>query len=86
MKKFLILLLILGGCSTAVPVKRTFPEVPAELKAACPDLQKLKPEAQMSDILSTVTQNYTTYHECRIKHEAWVEWYDSQKKIFDEVK
>ena len=85
MKKFLVLLLILGGC-TAVPVKRTFPAVPDELKAACPDLQKLKPEAKMSDVLGAVTQNYTTYHECRIKHEAWVEWYDSQKKIFDEVK
>ena len=85
MKKFLVLLLILGGC-TAVPVKRTFPAVPDELKAACPDLQKLKPEAKMSDVLGAVTQNYTTYHECRIKHEAWVEWYDSQRKIFDEVK
>ena len=85
MKKFLVLLLILGGC-TAVPVKRTFPAVPDELKAACPDLQKLKPEAKMSDVLGIVTQNYTTYHECRIKHEAWVQWYDSQKKIFDEVK
>jgi hypothetical protein len=85
MKKFLILLLILGGC-TAVPVKRTFPAVPDELKAACPDLQKLNPEAKMSDVLGIVTQNYTTYHECRIRNEAWVQWYDSQRKIFDEVK
>jgi hypothetical protein len=85
MKKFLVLLLILGGC-TAVPVKRTFPAVPDELKAACPDLQKLKPEAKMSDVLGIVTQNYTTYHECRIRNEAWVEWYDSQRKIFDAVK
>ena len=85
MKKFLVLLLILGGC-TSVPVERTFPAVPDELKAACPDLQKLKPEAKMSDVLGIVTQNYTTYHECRIRNEAWVEWYDSQRKIFDEVK
>jgi hypothetical protein len=85
MKKFLVLLLILGGC-TAVPVKRTFPAVPDELKAACPDLQKLKPEAKMSDVLGIVTQNYTTYHECRIRNEAWVQWYDSQRKIFDAVK
>lgn len=76
---------MLGGC-TAVPVTRTFPEVPAELKAACPDLQQLKADAKLSDVLGTVTQNYTTYHECRIKNEAWIQWYDSQKKIFDEVK
>lgn len=86
MKKFLVLLLLLGGCSTAVPVKRTFPAVPDELKKACADLKKVAPEAKLSDILSTVTQNYGTYHECRIKHDAWVEWYDSQKQIFDEVK
>jgi hypothetical protein len=86
MKKSLILLLLLGGCSTAVPVKRSFPEVPEELRVKCEELKKAAPESKLSDILSTVTQNYGLYHECRIKNEAWIEWYDSQKKIFDEVK
>lgn len=85
MKKFLILLLLLGGC-TAVPVKRNFPAVPDELKTTCPNLDRVNQDARLSDILSTVSKNYGSYHECRIKNEAWIQWYDNQKKIFDAVK
>jgi len=40
--KYTILLIpfLLAGC-LATPVKRNFPEVPQELKVACPDLQKV---------------------------------------------
>lgn len=86
MKKFLVILLLLSGCSTDVPVTRNFPAAPAGLLSACAELQKLAPDAKMSDVLSTVTKNYATYHECRIKHDAWAQWYDDQKKIFEEVK
>ena len=41
MKYLLILTLLLAGCSTTVPVKRTFPDVPEELKMSCPDLKEV---------------------------------------------
>lgn len=85
--KYTLLLLpfLLAGC-LATPVKRNFPEVPAELKVACPDLQKVKDDAKLSDVISTVSTNYTQYHECRAKVDAWNEWYKNQKQVFDSVK
>ena len=76
---------LLAGC-LATPVKRNFPEVPEELKVVCPDLQKVKEEAKLSDVVSTVSTNYTQYHDCRAKVDAWGEWYKNQKEIFDSVK
>ena len=85
--KYLALLVpfLLAGC-LATPVKRNFPEVPEELKVACPDLQKVKQDAKLSDVVSTVSTNYTQYHDCRAKVDAWGEWYKNQKDIFDSVK
>ncbi len=82
----LTLMLLVTGCSTTVPVARKFPEVPQDLKQACPTLQQTPAEAAFSDILSIVTTNYALYHECRARQDAWIEWYDAQKKVFDEVK
>ena len=85
--RYLALLMpfLLAGC-LATPVKRNFPEVPEELKVVCPDLQKIKEDAKLSDVVSTVSTNYTQYHECRAKVDAWSEWYKTQKEIFDSVK
>jgi len=32
------------------------------------------------------TANYNTYYECALKHDAWIEWYQTQKNIFESVK
>lgn len=82
----MIALLFLVGCSTATPVKRTFPEVPERLLVKCPNLQKLNDDAKLSDISKTVTINYSTYYECAVKHDGLVEWYQVQKHIFESVK
>ena len=81
----LVLPFLLSGC-LVTPVKRNFPEVPAELKTACPDLQKVPDDAKLSDIISKVSTNYSQYHECRSKVDAWNEWYKQQKENFDSVK
>ena len=87
MKKLLILALLLTGCSTSVPVKRTFPAVPAELTAKCPDLKQLPTDTEkLSDLVSNVAENYSTYKECQLTVELWNEWYNEQKKNFDSVK
>lgn len=82
----LLIVLLLAGCSTAVPVARKFPDVPSEILAECSTLQQTQDDAKLSDVITVVTKNYSQYHECRAKQAAWVEWYETQKKIFDEVK
>jgi hypothetical protein len=78
--------LSLVGCATVVPVKAKFPEVPATLLVKCPSLNKLDEQPKLSDVSKTITQNYSTYYECAVKNDAWIEWYQIQKHIFDGVK
>ena len=75
-----------SGCSTTVPVTAKFPNVPEQLLVKCPQLEKLGNEVKLSDISKTVTTNYTTYYECAVKHDSFIEWYNVQKNIFESVK
>ena len=78
--------LALTACSTLVPVTMTFPEAPGrQAQVACPSLQKLKDDAKLSDVSRTVTINYSTYYECAVKTDAWIEWYQIQRHIFESV-
>jgi hypothetical protein len=87
MKHLLIITLLLAGCSTSVPVKRTFPSVPESLMQECPDLKLVAENTtKLSDVLTVVSENYGQYKECQIKVDLWRDWYEKQKKIFDEVK
>ena len=79
-------MVMFSGCSTTVPVKAKFPEAPERLLAKCPQLEKLGNEVKLSDISKTVTINYTTYYECAVKHDAFIEWYNIQKEIFNNIK
>jgi hypothetical protein len=84
--KILILCAFLVGCSTAVPVKQKFPEVPAILMEPAPNLKKLESgKTQLSDILENTTENSGSYYQLREKYYAWQEWYAKQRKIFNEV-
>ena len=82
----LLIATLLVGCSTTVPVTRKFPEAPQTLIEKCPELKQLAQDAKLSDVARTVVENYTQYQHCSNKSEAWVEWYNTQKKIFEEVK
>ena len=84
--KYILWLLLLTGCSTTVPVTAKFPEPPKYSLQPCPQLQELKEGAKLSDVANTVTINYTTYYECAVRNDAWVEWYRIQKHIFESVK
>ena len=83
---FILSLFVLTGCSTTVPVTAKFPEVPNQLLVKCPNLEKLNDEAKLSDVAKSVTINYTSYYECAVKNDAWIEWYQIQKHIFESVK
>jgi hypothetical protein len=83
----LVFLLVLTGCSTTVPVSRKFPEAPTELRTLCPELKTLPPDTtRLSDVVSTVVENYAHYHECSARVELWNEWYTRQREIFESVK
>ena len=83
---FILSLFVLTGCSTTVPVTAKFPEVPNQLLVKCPNLEKLNEEAKLSEVAKSVTINYTSYYECAVKNDAWIEWYQIQKHIFESVK
>ena len=84
--RYVIIALLLSGCSTVVPVTARFPEPPGKgATTACPALQKLKDDAKLSDVANTVTVNYSTYYECAVKTDAWQEWYAVQKIIFEKA-
>lgn len=78
-------LLLLTGC-IATPVAREFPAAPTSLTAACDALMDVPATDKLSVVLTTVTKNYAQYQECSIRVDAWNQWYNEQKKIFDSVK
>lgn len=86
--KFLMLLplMFLSGCLSIFPVKPKFPEVPSELLEKCKPLKTMEEkETTFSELSKTIVINYNQYHECSIKNETWIEWYRSQKKIYEEI-
>ena len=85
--RIVLLSSLLVGCSTVVPVTQQFPEAPGNVAmTACPQLQKLAEDAKLSDISKTVSVNYGTYYECAVKTDAWIEWYQKQQQIFNNIK
>ena len=79
-------LILMTGCSTVVPVKSKFPDVPERLIVKCPQLEKVSETPTLSDVAKTISNNYTTYYDCAVKHDAFIEWYNIQKNIFESVK
>jgi len=81
------LLLCLVGCSTPAPITMKFPGAPTELLESCPDLKLLENDTtKLSKALEVVADNYSQYYQCQLKVDNWIEWYNTQKKIFDSLK
>jgi len=51
----------------------------------CDDLNTLRPDPKLSDLMVVVTENYTKYHVCKEKNQAWRDWYTTQKSIYDSL-
>lgn len=82
----LITALILTGCQS-VPVVPKWPDVPKELLETCPDLKTVDPaNDKLSAVIETVADNYKLYYDCKADKNDWIEWYNSQKKIFNNLK
>lgn len=84
---FIVFAFLITGCSTAVPVTVKFPTAPDLIMEKCPQLKTIEGETvSIVDYTKTVTINYTMYHECAVRNATWIEWYQAQKKIFEEMK
>ena len=81
----MLVVFVLAGCSTTVPVTAKFPDAPKNVEL-CPQLQKLNDGSKLSDVSTTVNINYSSYYECAVKNDKWNEWYQIQKQIFEKVK
>jgi hypothetical protein len=89
MKKTLLTLVVLGlvGCASPVPVTMKFPSVPEGMLKSCPDLQTVDPNTKkLSEVVEIVVNNYQTYYDCKDQSNDWIEWYTTQKKIYESVK
>ena len=83
----LVIMFVITGCSTSVPVKMKFPEAPAALMEKCEELEKIPADTkQLSVTAVSVIKNYSKYHQCKIKVDEWQEWYKANKEIFDNIK
>jgi hypothetical protein len=77
---------LLASCSTAVPLTQSFPQAPAMLMEKCPELKIIVGEkVTIVDFTKTVSENYTTYYQCAGRTDAWIDWYNQQKKIWEQL-
>ena len=85
--KYLLIILLLAGCTTVVPVKQKFPNATPELMKKCESLKKIEGDkVAITEMLKVIVYNYSLYHECSTKVDGWQDWYNEQKKIFNSVK
>jgi hypothetical protein len=40
----------------------------------------------LADLIENANENYGTYYQLKERYEAWQQWYDAQKKIYESVK
>ena len=81
----LIVLIMLSGC-TSVPVMPKFPDVPKDMLVTCPDLKLAPDTTKLSEVLPVIVDNYGQYYTCKDTVDSWIDWYNTQKKIFDNIK
>jgi uncharacterized lipoprotein YmbA len=82
----IVLVLLLTGCSTTVPVKQKFLLVPEQLLTNCKSLQLMDKDSSIVDATKVVVTNYTEYYQCSILVDTWQQWYREQKLIFEELR
>ncbi len=82
----LLITVLLTGCLGTAPIVPKFPDPPGkDAMVRCPDLKKLKEEPVLSEIAKTVNGNYGEYYTCAVRNDVWIEWYQIQKKIYEDT-
>lgn len=85
MKKFIAIALCLSLVACATP-KPPFPEAPKELMTAPEELKKIElgHDVKLSDVMSTVVENYGASHKNSTRLKAWQVWYEQEKKAYNQ--
>jgi hypothetical protein len=64
-----------------------WPAAPAELQQPADNLTPLPADKKtLADLIENANENYGTYYQLKERYEAWQQWYDAQKKIYESVK
>jgi len=82
----LITALLVTGCASNVPVVAKFPDVPKDMLVACPDLTQIPDTTKLSEVLPVVADNYGQYYTCKDSVDSWINWYNTQQKIYNSLK
>jgi hypothetical protein len=83
----LLLAILLAGCTTTqpAPIRQAWPNVDKNNLIACPNLKEVpETNTSLTDMLLVVQDNYGQYYTCKDRVDAWIKWYNSQKKNFME--
>lgn len=84
--KSLVLIPLLAGCCSTIPLKQEFPEVPVELMERPAALSETPIDANAEKVFETIIENYSRYHQLSDKYLKWQLWYENQKKIYTDTK
>lgn len=84
MKYILIIFSVLTLTGCALFVKPKFPDAENSLMIPCKELSQLSGDTvTISQLMTSVVDNYTLYHQCANKVAGWQEWYEKQKKNYE---
>jgi hypothetical protein len=51
------------------------------------DLKPLSDDKKtLTDLIENANDNYTSYYTLKLKYNSWIEWYNMQKSIYENIK
>lgn len=80
--RFLILFIcvaVMNGCT--IIVKPRFPEAPQELQVECDPLKEMN-ENTLTNLLTVVNENYSSYKICSERVRLWNIWFKEHQTIY----
>lgn len=81
-----VIVISLSGCGTLFTKAAKFPDTPEELTTECADLTlHTETDGKLTSTMTIVVENYSKYYQCSEKQKGWIDWYNSQKKINDDI-
>ena len=64
-----------------------WPEAPSSLTEPATNLDPLPADKKsLADLIQNANENFGKYYQLKEKYEAWQNWYNTQKQIYESVK
>jgi len=80
MKYITILSIFLAGCQN-VTMGSPWPKIPSTTYLEpCKSLLLADKEKSMAELIDIIEANYGLWHECNLKNNSWIEWYNKHWK------